>query len=314
MLDRRATYLALVHEQYGVDMQTEEDVVAGRLRDYDALYVVEPKISARATAAIEQRVGDGGYVFGSCGAGSRDEFNEPGSGLARVFGIGPAIRGEVHRGEYRVRGSLNGMEYFDQVTLDRTPLLGEPAAFGVLGMKVTFAPTSGRVIGRFKTGAPAAVMQNFGRGKAVYLGACPGLSYLKDAGFGPAELKERYPLVQWRVLAGLAAARGVARFVEPSHPVVEAGLYDAPAGTALRVRSVEHGPLPFTEDRAAPALRGRATTRWPCLRPGWGSRTLSCSNVRPRATVTSSLDQWHPIEYAQAHAPAQARNPALCAL
>lgn len=279
MLERRATYLALVHEQYVVDMLTEEDVVAGRLRDYDALYVVEPNISARATAVIEQWVGDGGYVFGSCGAGSRDEFNEPGPGLARVFGIGPAMRSEVHRGEYRIRGSLNWMDYFDQVRLDWTPLLGEPAAFGVLGVKVAFTPTSSRVIGRFKAGAPAAVMQDFGRGKAVYVGACPGLSYLKDAGFVPAELKERYPLVQRRVLAGLATARGVARLVELSHPVVEAGLYDAPAGTALVlanftyrpiegltvrvplaspvqvVRSVEQGPLPFTEERASTALR-----------------------------------------------------------
>jgi len=279
MLERRATYLALVHEHYVVDMLTEEDVVAGRLKDYDVLYMVDPNISARATAAIEQWVRDGGYIFGACGAGSRDEFNEPGLGLARVFGIEPAIQSEVHRGEYRVRGSLNWTEYFDQVRLDRTPLLGEPAAFGVLGVKVTFTPTTGQVIGRFKGNAPAAVMHDFGRGKAVYVGACPGLSYLKDAGFVPAELKEHYPLVQRRVLTGLAAARGVARLVELSHPVVEAGLYDAPAGTALVlanftyrpiegltvrvplakpvqvVRSVEHGPLRFTEEQASPALR-----------------------------------------------------------
>ncbi|HEY3117051.1 MAG TPA: hypothetical protein VGK54_09935 [Chloroflexota bacterium] len=75
-------------------------------------------------------------------------------------------------------------------------------------------------------------------------------------------------------------------FVDPgghhwvtSHPVVEAGLYDAPAGTALVlanftyrpiealtvrvplakpvqvVRSVEYGPLRFTEEQASPALR-----------------------------------------------------------
>jgi hypothetical protein len=122
-------------------------------------------------------------------------------------------------------------------------------------------------------------MHQCGSGKAVYVGACPGLSYLKDAGFVPAELKEQYPLAQRRVLTGLAAARGVARLVELSHPVVEAGLYDAPAGTALVlanftyrpiealtvrvplakpvqvVRSVEHGPLRFTEEQASPALQ-----------------------------------------------------------
>ncbi len=117
--------------------------------------------------------------------------------------------------------------------------------------------------------------------KAVYVGACPGLSYLKDAGFVPAELKERYPVTQRRLLAGVAAARGVMRLVELSHPFVEAGVYDAPAGTALIlanftyrpiealsvrvplskpvrvVRSVEYGPLRFTREEASPAFRGQ---------------------------------------------------------
>jgi hypothetical protein len=146
-------------------------------------------------------------------------------------------------------------------------------------VRSAFTPTSSQVIGRFRGDAPAAVMHDFGRGKAVYVGACPGLSYLKDAGFVPAELKERYPPVQRRVLTGLAAARGVARLVELSDPVVEAGLYDAPAGTALvlanftyrsiekltvrvplakslhGVRSVEHGPLRFAEEAAPEELR-----------------------------------------------------------
>jgi hypothetical protein len=196
-----------------------------------------------------------------------------------VFGIEPAIRSEVHPEEYRVRGSLNWLDHFDQVKLDRIPQVGGPAVFGVLGVKISFRPTSSQVIGRFRGNAPAAVMHDFGSGKAVYVGACPGLSYLKDAGFVPAELKERYPAVQRRVLAGLAASRGVARLVELSDPVVEAGLYDAPVGTALvlanftyrpierltvrvplvkplhGVRSVEHGPMRFTEETAPEELR-----------------------------------------------------------
>ena len=69
------------------------------------------------------------------------------------------------------------------------------------------------------------------------------------------------------------------RLVELSHQVVEAGLYDAPGGTALVlanftykpiealtvrvplakpvqvVRSVEHGPLRFSREKASPAFR-----------------------------------------------------------
>jgi hypothetical protein len=124
-------------------------------------------------------------------------------------------------------------------------------------------------------------MHGFGNGKAVYVGACPGLSYLKDAGFVPMELKERYPLAQRLILTGYAGVRGVARLAELSHPVIEVGAYDAPAGTALvlanftyqpiealtvrlpvpkplrSVRSVEHGALGFTEEPASPALQGQ---------------------------------------------------------
>jgi hypothetical protein len=108
-----------------------------------------------------------------------------------------------------------------------------------------------------------------------------GFSLARSGPLGLTKIagKERYPLVQRRVVGGLAAARGVVRLVELSLPVVEAGLYDAPAGTALVlanftyrpiegltvrvllakpaqvVRSFEHGPLPFTEERASPALR-----------------------------------------------------------
>src|SRR5260370_284123 len=121
--------------------------------------------------------------------------------------------------QYRVDRSVNWIDYFDRIRLDRTALLGEPVAFGVLGVQIAFTPTSSQVIGRFRGNAPAAVMHDFGRGKAVYVGACPGLSYLKDAGFVPTELKERYPPVQRRVLTGLAAARRGAPPLAPSVPV-----------------------------------------------------------------------------------------------
>ena len=77
----------------------------------------------------------------------------------------------------------------------------------------------------------------------MYIAGSPGLSYRKDAHFVPAELKERYPPTQRRVLNGLATARGVPRLVELSHPVVEAGVYDASAGTALVLGNFTYQPI-----------------------------------------------------------------------
>ena len=280
MLERRATYLSLVHQHYLVDMLTEQDVAAGRLKDYDVLYVTDPCITATAAAAIEGWVRSGGYLYGSCAAGSRNEFNEPVPGLAPAFGICPEVKTEIQAGEYRVRGALNSMQYMDVVRVKETDMMGPAIQFGVVGVKVYFAPSSAKVVGAFGDGTlPAVAMATFGRGRSVYLAACPGVSYLKAAKFVPDGLKEKYPATERQLISALARARGAARLVELSHPVVEAGVYDAQKGTALvlanftykpiadltvrlplvrmvkSIRSVENGALKFSVEHAPEVLR-----------------------------------------------------------
>jgi len=278
MLERRATYLALVHRQYLVDMLSEEDVEAGRLADYDCLYAVDPCVKAAAAARIEDWVRGGAHLYGACAAGSRNEFGEPAPGLARVFGIRPDVRVEVQPGDYHVRGAMNALAYVDEVRAGPAAPAGggdAGAVFGVVGAKVALVPDGATVVGRFKDGSPAVVENAFGKGRAEYVGACPGISYVKEARFVPAELKEKWPEGLRAFIARAAERRGVPRLVELSHPVVEAGVYDAQAGTALvlanftyepirglrvkvrlpreckAVRSVEKGPLEFSAAKAA---------------------------------------------------------------
>jgi len=280
MLERRATYLSLVHDQHLVDMLTEQDVEAGRLGDYDVLYTADPCITSKAAAAIVQWVRDGGVLYGSCAAGSLNEFGESADGLAEAFGIRPRVTAQPVAGEYRIRGRLNGIQYADTVGLEATELTGPAARFGVIGAKVAFTPAGAKVVGRFADGeTPAATVHALGRGRAVYFAACPGISYLKDAKFVPRELKERYPAAGRRLINAPARAAGAIRPVELSEAVVEAGVYDAPAGTAVvlanftyrpidkltvrlplrragrTARSVEHGPLKLTLQPAKRALR-----------------------------------------------------------
>ena len=280
MLERRATYLALVHEQYLVDMLTEEDIEAGRLNAYDALYATDPCIADKAAAAIEEWVRAGGYLYGSCAAGSRNEFNEPAAGLAKAFGIAAGVQTETQDGEYRVRGRLNSIEYSDTIHADEAELVGPASEFGAIGATVRFTPATARIAGTFADEKRPAIATNaLGKGKSVYIATCPGVSYLKDAKFVPNALKEHYPAAQRRLINALARARGAAPLVELSHPVVEAGVYDAPAGTAVvlanftyepiadlrvrlpvarevkTVRSVEDGPLRFAVEEAPEVFR-----------------------------------------------------------
>ena len=243
MLERRATYLSLIHDQYLVDMLTEEDVEADRLKDYKVLYVTDPCITSKATAEIGDWVREGGFIYGACAAGSRNEFNEPSEGLSTVFGIQPEIQTKVQPGDYITRGKLNSLPYVDTLKAGKVGTIELNASFGVIGTTATIKPTAGKVVGQFKDNTPAAVFHEYGKGKALVVAACPGLSYLKDAKFVPLELKEKYPPAQRTFINSWAAASKAQRLVELSHPVVEAGVYDAPKGTALVLANFTYEPI-----------------------------------------------------------------------
>ncbi|MFN4259788.1 MAG: hypothetical protein ACK4RK_10855 [Gemmataceae bacterium] len=243
MLERRATYLSLIHQQYLVDMLTEEDIEAGRLRDYDVLYATDPCVSDKAMAQIAAWVKAGGHLHGSCAAGSRNEFNEEVPGLAAVFGIEPVTQVQAQPGAYHVRGALNYMKYLDEIQLADASLRVPPTSLGVLGTKATLTPKGGAVIGKYQDGSPAVVRHTFGKGQSLLFGTCPGLTYIKEARFVPRELKEQWPASVRPVINAVANTSGAPRLVELSHPVVEAGVFDADKGTVLVLANFTYQPI-----------------------------------------------------------------------
>jgi hypothetical protein len=259
MLERRGTYLSLIHDQYLVDMLTEEDVHAGRLNDYDVLYATDPCIRRDAAQRIADWVARGGHLVATAAAGSRDEFNEPSDRLAATFGIGSTVETQIQPGRYHIRGALNGMAYLDQVQTAEG--LDRPAAddansqqesdgqavcswaFGVLGTRVAFMPTTARVLATFGDGSPAVVENRAGKGRAVYIGACPALAYIKEANFVPDALREKWPDDLRAKINAAARQRGVARLAKLSHAVVETGVYETDSGTALVLANFTYQPI-----------------------------------------------------------------------
>jgi hypothetical protein len=235
MLERRMTYFSLIHDQYLVDMINEDDIESGRLADYDALYVTDPNIRAASLPLIKKWVEAGGHIYGSCAAASRDEFNEPAPGLSGIFGIEQKIETSVQKGRYRFRCGLNPMKYTDQID-------GDPPV-GVIGTKVTFKPAGARVVGKFQDGSPAIVENRPGKGRAVYIGACPAIAYTKEARFVARELKEKWPAPLRGFINAVAKNRDIDKPVSLSHPVVEAGVYDSPKGTALVLANFQYEPI-----------------------------------------------------------------------
>jgi hypothetical protein len=264
MLERRLLYLALTHAQIGVDLLTEEDVLAGRLRDYAILYTADPCLRQDAMNAIRGWVRRGGFLVGTCAAGSRNEFNEPVPGLGPLFGLSTVREPVVQSGPFHLRGGLNAIGDLDRFSVQGPG--GLAANLGAIGVRVPVAPEyRARIVSAFTNGEPAVAAMDYWRGGTLYIATCPGIAYGKAAGFVPRELKEKWPAAHRNFLVAPALARGVLPVVELSEPVVEAGVYDAPEGSALVLANFTYEPvtnlavkirLPFKLGRVVSAETG----------------------------------------------------------
>jgi hypothetical protein len=265
MLERRCAYLAFVQAQYRVDFLTEDDVDAGRLAEYDVLWTSDPCIRTSAAQKIATwATADGHRLIGSCGAGQFNEFGEPADSLAAAFGYvrEPAREWTVQRGRYRFRGGLNAIR----------PFARDSRGEEWIGLRGRVAVADGRgatVRATFDDGAPAEIAN----AHATYFCGTPAVSYAKAARFVPRALAEKWP-ASWRARMLTDVAARVEPAVVLSDAVVEAGLYDHPAGAALvlanftytdieklqvtcavgfevgSVASAERGELPFSQDGA----------------------------------------------------------------
>lgn len=253
MLERRGLYLALVHEQYLVDMLTEEDVESGRLNEYRILFSADPCISDAAAKGIGEWVRAGGTLVGTCAAGSRNEFGEAATELAKVFGIESNLNVERQPGEYRTRGKLNDIPVLDTMRYG-------PNVLEFVGLKVNAKAAGAVVKGTFAKDGAAAVFENeWGKGRAVMFCGTPTIGYIKEAKFVPDKLAEKWPEAFRKTLGQLAHEANAPRLVELSHGVVEAGIYDAPRGSALILANFTYAPI--KELRVSVPMRGDAELR-----------------------------------------------------
>jgi len=263
----------------------EEDVAAGKLAPYQALYVVDECVSRAAAEAIDAWVKQGGVLYCSAGAATRDEYDESQNTLAFAQGIWPPEEGEIthERHAYNERGDLPGLQPMARATVT-LPDDAAPIELPVLGHRHSLRPDQGTVIGTFDDGGAAAVVREHERGRVLYLGFLPMLAYGQLAGFKPTTLEENWPeaprrLVKW----GLDNA-GVQPAVQTDVPVVEATLLDGPNGAVVVLANFTYQPVE------------KLTVRVRLARPITGVRSVGAGDVPFEATeggVTFSL----PLEW-----------------
>jgi Beta-galactosidase trimerisation domain len=236
MLERRGIYLSLIHDQFLVDFISEEDVENGKLQQYDVLYTTDPCIKTNALNKIKNWVKTGGNLVGTALSGTRNEFNEPVSGLNEVFGIKSRTEPSLQNAEYHIRGALNNVDFLGNIST-KTDKIGAIAVVDHFE-----AENKQEVVSTFSDGKAAIVTHAYGKGNTTYIGTCIGISYIKDARFVPLELAEKWQTKQ-RLIINAAAHLKSKPLIKCSEPVVEAGIFDAPSGTALILANFNYSKL-----------------------------------------------------------------------
>lgn len=177
--ERKATWYALRHAGYLVDLLTENDVADGRLKDYKVLYVNGRNMERRTAAALLKWVKAGGTISLTANAARFDEFDAPLTALDGLVGRGSVVKADYYKGPLRAKLELIQLQPKDRVTLN---LGQQKGAFDAYASVETFAAAKGaKVNGAFSGGQPALVGMKSGKGWGFYAGTLPGQSYLHKA-------------------------------------------------------------------------------------------------------------------------------------
>ena len=247
-------WLALRHAQYPVDLISDQDVAEGKLKGYKALYVVGSELLAAAAGPLKDWVREGGTLYGTGGAGLLDEYHQKQKDLYEVYGIKTHELLRQTR-EIRPRRNLPHAKPLDTLRLEKSELATEemtlPALFYQETVEVTGRGASGdegaTVIGKYiGNGKAGAVMNQFGKGRAILIGVLGGLDYVAPATVGKVgDMPKGYSSAIRTVLAAPAKLAGVARPVTTSNPLVEAQMMQGPNGKVVVLTN--WSPAPITD-------------------------------------------------------------------
>jgi hypothetical protein len=173
-LDRLGLWKALTFAGHSPDLVTEEDVIAGKLTGVKLLVAVGDHWPTKMVPALEKWVQAGGTVLATGDAGMYDEYHRPSPAWRKLAGASKAVPAEKHT---FLRPRLE---------LPRTEVLGKVAGDGwtmpAVGTAGVLPPDEGtKVLAKYETGQPALTERTVGKGKVVWIGCHPGMTYLYTA-------------------------------------------------------------------------------------------------------------------------------------
>lgn len=242
--DKRAAFLALSHEYFQPELVTEEQVAAGALQHYDALYVLDPLVATAAREKVIAFTQGGGLLWACAEAGSRNEFNEPADFIKLLTGIERDLSetGAIAtKTRVVAKGAAGEKTAVPVVSAEK----GQPDFRSHLvatnGLTRVTNHASARVRARYDDGSPAWLEAAAGKGKVVFLGHRCGLTYTQQK----SRMAGQHPIFADTGRASLTRPlleAKVERELILSDPVVMASPMSSADGTVMLLHNMQPTP------------------------------------------------------------------------
>lgn len=239
--EKRLLWHALRHLQVQPDFLREEDLEAGKLKNYKVLYIADWCVSRRASKAIDEWTRAGGVLYLSAGAATRDEFNEPfAPDFARAVQTSDAAQNLItEKHLYNERIDLPTIKPLTSATVK---LNNQTFDLPVIGVRQNLRPNANQ-FAAFADGATAGATISYGKGKIVAVGFMPMLAYGQLAKFKPTSLEEKWTSEPREIIKIALDAARIVPVADASVPVVEANLLTGANGSALVLENYTYQPV-----------------------------------------------------------------------
>ena len=246
---KRALYVAIQGQQLQLDFFVDQDAASGVLDQYKVLYLADAHVTRASSKKIVDWVTQGGRLFATAGAGQYDEYHLPNVALQKMLGLSSTPVAVSKEGQIGfIKQDLPFVKPIETVTWNNQTI---PAYGAIAVTKVTAADA--KVVGKFSNGSPAVVLRDVGKGRVVYCGFLPSLSYFKpaiplkplDRGSTDDAMSHLIPTEfspAARLLIGLPAA-DLPRAISCSDPLVEATIIESPKGKAIVLANWSKGSV-----------------------------------------------------------------------
>lgn len=240
-VEKRLLWHGLRHLHIQPNFLREEDIEAGKLKNYKVLYITDWCISRRASAAIDEWVKNGGVLYLSAGAATRDEFYEPFSPpfAKAVWTDNAAQRLVNERHTYNERTALPQIKPLATTSVE---IGAQKFTLPVIGVRLDMRPNA-KTFAAFNDGSPAGQIISYGRGQIIAVGFMPMLAYGRLANFKPTTLEEKWtPEPREIIKMALDVAR-ITPVAKADVPVVEVNLLSGTNGSALVLANYTYQPI-----------------------------------------------------------------------